>query len=140
MSEGQQHRRKWKNLLIAPKEQLRTGAALFFVGFGLMSTLFGVVLSNLSTSLADGTTTLEDARITLWIAYGIFCTGFFCSALYQAVRITHRYLGPMVAIRRQLKAMREGNFSERMKLREGDEFTDVADDLNALAEKLEKTR
>ncbi len=47
-------------------------------------------------------------------------------------RISFRIAGPVYAIERTLNAMREGDIALRLKLRDGDHFTEVADAINGL--------
>ena len=51
-----------------------------------------------------------------------------------------RIFGPQVAIRRHVKALIAGDYSSRVHLREHDEFMDLADELNQLAESLKESR
>ena len=44
--------------------------------------------------------------------------------------------GPTVAFRRHIQALRQGDFDSRVRLRRGDAFNEVADELNALSEDL----
>ncbi len=55
-----------------------------------------------------------------------------------AILLTHRFLGPMVPIFRQIDEMKEGKFSMRVKLRDKDEMKELSDKLNELADELEK--
>ena len=48
-------------------------------------------------------------------------------------------IGPTVAFKRHIRALREGNYDSRVVLRKGDAFDDVADELNLLAQALAKT-
>jgi signal transduction histidine kinase len=57
-------------------------------------------------------------------------------SIFLALTITHRYLGPMVQIRRHVRSLRDGNYDSIIVLRKNDEFRDIADDLNILAVKL----
>ncbi len=50
---------------------------------------------------------------------------------------THRLVGPTVAFRRQIKEIRRGNYAARIRLRKGDAFPEVAEELNQLAAELE---
>lgn len=141
-------RRKVKNILLAPKSQIRIGAIVFAIGFITMSVLFGIILMRFNDILdafvaisTDRELAMEASRSTkvaLWVTYSALLLGFLFSTFYLALKVTHRYLGPMVAIRRQIHAMKEGQYAERVKLRQDDEFQDIADDLNALAERLQK--
>lgn len=47
---------------------------------------------------------------------------------------SHRIFGPEVSLRRQIDALCKGEYDTRITLRKRDEFKEVADDLNRLAE------
>ena len=52
----------------------------------------------------------------------------------------HRLLGPIVPIRRHLEALKNGDYSSRVSLREGDLFLEVEQDLNELSAALEREK
>jgi methyl-accepting chemotaxis protein len=66
---------------------------------------------------------------------GLTIVGILCFVLW--VTYSHRIFGPIVAIRRHVQAVIDGNFDSRIHLRKFDEFKDLAADLNRLTEKLE---
>ncbi len=51
---------------------------------------------------------------------------------------THRLVGPVMPIRRHIKALRDGLYTHRVTLRRHDGLQDIADDLNDLARTLEE--
>ena len=53
---------------------------------------------------------------------------------------SHRIFGPVVPIRRTIQKLTSGDYSTRINLRLSDEFKNIADDLNHLAEALEKRK
>jgi signal transduction histidine kinase len=53
---------------------------------------------------------------------------------------THSLLGPMIPIARHLKALKEGFYSHRLRLRKKDALHELADQMNELAEVLEKRK
>jgi signal transduction histidine kinase len=57
---------------------------------------------------------------------------------WLCVRISHRFYGPMVPIRRHLVALRAGDYSKRLILRKDDEFRELEQLLNDLAADLER--
>jgi methyl-accepting chemotaxis protein len=59
---------------------------------------------------------------------------------FFGVIITHKMVGPVMVIRRKMEELSNGNLSVRVHLRKGDEFNDLADSFNSMAEKLEKSR
>ena len=58
------------------------------------------------------------------LAVGVFCVAY-----------THRLIGPTVALRRQVQALKNGNYRQRVHLRRGDgTFEGLASDLNELTQ------
>ncbi|MGE3387674.1 MAG: hypothetical protein AB7K41_13170 [Bdellovibrionales bacterium] len=57
-------------------------------------------------------------------------------SIFVTLLITHRIVGPMVAIHRQLDSLIDGDFSNEVRLRKHDEFADVAEKVNLLTRKL----
>jgi len=53
---------------------------------------------------------------------------------------THRMIGPTLPIMRHIKALKDGFYSHRVQLRRHDCFQELANELNALAETLEKRK
>jgi hypothetical protein len=71
----------------------------------------------------------------LWlIGLSVF---FFLLNLFISVFFTHKLIGPTVAFMRTLRDLREERYQSRVFLRKGDAFSYVANELNALAAKLE---
>jgi len=56
------------------------------------------------------------------------------------VAYLRRVVGPIVAFRRQIEALRRGDYAARNTLRRGDPFEDLGKDLNDLAQALEGRR
>jgi methyl-accepting chemotaxis protein len=69
---------------------------------------------------------------------GALVIGFALITVALCVRSTQRLLGPQVPLRRLVQALRAGDASARVHLREGDAFGDLAVDLNGLAEDLQE--
>ena len=57
---------------------------------------------------------------------------------FLGVVMTHRIVGPVMVIRKKMEELSDGNFSVRARLRKNDEFSELADSFNEMAEKLEK--
>ncbi len=58
--------------------------------------------------------------------------------LVLVFKLTHRYYGPLVAVKRFLNILIEGEYSSRISLRKNDELKDIAAKLNELAQALEE--
>ena len=54
------------------------------------------------------------------------------------IRQTHRVVGPLKRIKAALSAIGEGDFTQRIILRKSDVLTDLAGDINKMAERLQK--
>lgn len=77
----------------------------------------------------------DDLTRILMVGMGIFTLMLF--GLWAFV--SHRIFGPSVPIRRHIAKLIEGDYTTRITLRQKDEFKDVAEDLNRLAERLQKS-
>jgi hypothetical protein len=132
--------------LIEPELQLRLPLYLFGVtlGFALLATLhswyaYERLLARLAVEpgyqelLDDQTMTFIGMSFLLLVVYGGVLAGV-CVAYLRGV------LGPIVAFRRQIDALRRGDYSARNTLREGSPFADLGHDLNELAQALEVRR
>ena len=65
------------------------------------------------------------------LAYGLVVVAL-------SVAYLKRILGPIIAFRRHVEALKNGDYAARVSLREGDVFQDLARDLNELAGLLEE--
>ncbi|MFH1222843.1 MAG: HAMP domain-containing protein [Pseudomonadota bacterium] len=57
---------------------------------------------------------------------------------FLGIVITHKIAGPIMVVKRKMKDIISGDLSARARLRKGDEFRDLADSFNNLADILEK--
>lgn len=60
--------------------------------------------------------------------------------LLDTVQLSHRWAGPLVRIRHQIREMSQGHPVENLTLRPDDFWQDLASDLNVLATRCESTR
>ena len=54
------------------------------------------------------------------------------------IRQSHRIVGPMNRLKKMIEAIGNGDFSQRITLRQGDALEDLAKSLNAMTESLQK--
>ncbi len=54
------------------------------------------------------------------------------------IRQSHRVVGPVARMKKMLEAIGNGDFSQRITLREGDALEDLAKSVNAMADTLQK--
>lgn len=57
---------------------------------------------------------------------------------FLGIRQSHRIVGPMNRLKRTLEAIGNGDFSQRIVLRQGDALEDLAKSINTMAETLDK--
>jgi len=57
---------------------------------------------------------------------------------WDAIRFTHRLVGPVVRFRRTMQELAQGQLVRPIKLREGDYLTELRDDVNQLLEALQR--
>ena len=75
----------------------------------------------------------------LWEQYGslfVVLITLFPVFLYDSIRVSHRFAGPMVSFRKSLKSLAHGDAIGRMTFRDGDFWSDLASSLNQVASRL----
>ncbi len=141
-------KRKLSNFLLQPLLQVRLGlyAIVLSVIFGL--GVFTIIYINFYkfydlvlelTDLREEVTDILNSYINgvvIWLLLALFV--YFLITVAISIFFTHKLIGPTYAFRRHIKELTRGNYKSRVNLRKGDAFTEVADDLNELAAKLEQ--
>lgn len=141
-----QHDRHLVNYLLQPLVQLRIGfinvcLSLIFV------LLLGAYVYMKFVQFADVVTTLTEANdeiggmlhsylASVGITAAVLGAVFVVLSLLSSVYFTHRLVGPTVAFRRHIDALIAGDYKVKTKLRNHDAFTEVADSLNKLSDRL----
>ena len=149
MSNNPSQRRRLKGFLLEPRAQLRYGLHFFLLSAGVVLLAQVVTLWSLRAVVgrilqqAGGETARLQAIIgdavstsflsTLWVLPGL---GIAVMAL--AIYLSHRYVGPQVAIKRQIRQLEEGNYGVQCRLRTNDELKEVAGGLNRLSTRLQE--
>lgn len=115
---------------------------------GLLSSIAFTISGRLSTdtllrSAANewpiDPVTLDALISSLHAAFGLIMTSALIVAIaqtYVSLAWSRRVFGPEVPFLNHLKRLNEGDYTSRVHLRQGDEFQDIATELNRLAEKL----
>jgi signal transduction histidine kinase len=70
----------------------------------------------------------------------LLLAGYAVLMLVLITVYTHRMIGPALPLLRHIRALKDGFYSHRVKLRSHDCFQELADELNALAETLEQRK
>ncbi len=113
---------------------LAFGALFAWHSIAAYERLYGLVISSIPEShrvlLLDQTRDFAIVSATILTGYALFVLGV-CLAY------SHGLLGPLVALRRHVQALKDGEYGSRVELRESDRaYLDVAQDLNDLAQSL----
>jgi signal transduction histidine kinase len=142
-------RRRLRNLVQDPRVQYRY--ALYFFGFAVVAAVinqmfmvraFRAILmqallgTNIDPAVLDIAVAvpLQALALRMTLMYPIL--GMVCAAF--AIWVTHKFVGPQVALRRHIHNLAEGNYDSVCHLRTGDELESVAVALNELADELRR--
>jgi hypothetical protein len=144
------NQRKVKNFLLQPLLQLQLAiytvsltivfsAILIAVTYFSFRQTYELILdvTNLPQDVADLVNEYI-ANSAGWLAGAILL--YLVINILITIFLTHRMIGPTIAFRRHIRALMDGNYSSRINLRKGDAFVEVAEDLNSLAEQMEKKK
>lgn len=77
-----------------------------------------------------------------WERHGIIFIMLICLVpifVYDSVRLSNRFTGPMLRFRRAAHDLAEGNTPEKIRLRNNDFWQDVATDFNRVIERQENS-
>jgi HAMP domain-containing protein len=143
--------RNLKSLVIEPFKQIKfglyvIGICVAFLGIcGLMfvtaftqqyqhvMSIFNVIDPKMKWELVT-----NDVFYTNAIRIGVLFASFIGVLFFVVFRMTHRYYGPLVSVQRFIESMEKGDYSKRCKIRTKDELHDLVDQLNSMADSLEK--
>lgn len=148
MSTAVTHKRQRKlvNFLLQPLVQLKIGAFNLGVSF-VFVVLLGVYVYQKFIQFTEVVAQLTQADKEIFSliqgyleSVGITAVGlavmFVAVNLAGTIYLTHKLVGPTIAFRRHIRALMEGNYQMKTRLRTGDAFAEVADDLNQLSDRL----
>ena len=80
----------------------------------------------------------EQLRISIYLIVLILLLMVFM--FFMGVVITHKIAGPMLVLKRKMMDIASGDFSARIRLRRNDEFKDMQDSFNEMADALERKK
>jgi signal transduction histidine kinase len=146
---GQDENRRIQNIFVRPYSQLKLTVAPI-IGLAMILGLIIFVMQNFSQYLETLRSTNQiDTQtiilITSHLYYYLKLTAGIAGVLLVIVlaislMLTHRIFGPMVQINRHVEKLIKGDYTSRIQLRNYDEFRELADGLNALADDLHKKK
>lgn len=135
--------RKIRNYLIKPGYQLRFGFYFISSGLALLGVMIAVIFSKLRTlsetisksgALDIRSQTLIDNLVfeVTWISLFTFVC-FALIVLVYSIVISHRIVGPTVAICAYIDEIKKGNLDAKRTLRKYDELHPIMDSLQEFA-------
>ena len=149
-NETNRQHRNLRTILIEPFKQIKLGVyviALTSTFIFLMGLLFVNAFSEQYQHVMEIFQVVDPKFKWQLVTNDIFKTNvvrmvvllvvFVISLLLVIFRVTHKYYGPLVSIERFVDSIANGDYSQRLVLRRGDELQVVAKKLNQMAENLE---
>jgi hypothetical protein len=142
---GRNARRRSVNLSIERSLQLELPAAFLLLGCAVAVGLAALARSSYGELFAalERLSAPPALEALLRTQTGDFLIALIGIGVLYALALTfltliwcHRLVGPVIAFRRMLAALLAGDASARVRLRRGSAFAELADDLNALAERI----
>lgn len=137
------NQRQIKNILVNPGIQFRLFVpylVMLAIATLLLNGVLFFIVSTVYQVFPDMTPEQSDElNRTLFRSVIVSAVGLSIMAFLGFVLTTvlsHRLLGPLVPIRRHIQKLIEGRYEDRLRLRKKDELHFLADDINALTEKL----
>lgn len=85
---------------------------------------------------------LADHVQAVWNRYAplaVVLITLFPVFLYDSIRLSHRFAGPMVNLKRNLRKLAEGEPIPPLRFRQGDFWQELTSDFNLVADRLSKT-
>lgn len=141
-------KRRIKNFILQPLVQIKLGIYTILLSFIVVIALTWFLYS-LLYPLYDMVLELTDLREQVdivqasyllkagWIIGGSLIF-YLVVTIAISIYYTHKLVGPTFAFRRHIGALIKGDYTSRVNLRRGDAFGEVAQDLNELAQTLQK--
>jgi ABC-type multidrug transport system fused ATPase/permease subunit len=135
---------KRKIYLINPHFQIKF--SLFFCGLIFLSSLiYPITIYDLSSNYIEYASKsspfvsnqLEEMRNSILIFLSLWQLGFIFLVFILCIFFSHKLAGPMYKLQKFLREKLTTDNRDKLRFRKGDYFTEVADDINALFERLE---
>ncbi len=137
---------KRKQLIVARKFQLKYAGIILlmmFITAGFCSyAIYYTTIILFGEKLANVYPQGQLASVINAVNFRILVSVLVVSPLigFLGIYLSHKIAGPIFRIEKTIGKMTQGDFSDRITLRRGDEMKSLADSINKLADFLERTR
>lgn len=101
-------------------------------GFLLATAFILVIIEMLAGNPSGDLSRVQRQHFPVLLAVAILAPLF----VIDLVKFSHRFVGPIVRLRREMKDLADGKLNPPLKFREGDYWKDLAKDFNRISEKL----
>lgn len=112
------------------------------IGYWLMCLLTVLLLLTFTSMLAEPLSVFFPDADGPWLRIGptVVCAVLFLPVvIYDFLRVSNRLVGPIIRLRRGMRALAAGEHVEPIQFRDGDFWRDFADEFNAVARRLHAT-
>ena len=123
---------KRKKFLTDKKYQLKYTSVIMLAMLIVAIVISGTLYWDVSRTL----TTEKVNELMQWDKYIIRVVLLLFAAFLGGIFLSHKIVGPIQRIENSLKKINNGEFDVDIKLREGDEFIKISDEINNIASKL----
>ncbi len=139
-----ENRRRLRNFLLDKPVQYRYGLYFFLVSV-MAAVVSQVLMLRSAETLVLGTLSAGGVDPSIVESFGaaplrllglltlVLLPALALVSVVLAIFLTHRFLGPQVAIKRHVEELLDGNYESVCRLRKHDELSEIAAGLNRLA-------
>lgn len=138
-------RRRIQNALVNPKSQLSLAIPFLLVvmyASALVAFVFfqfsNAINLNIAGMSAETLELLSQAQERLFLQMSLGIILLFIATIVYWAFVSHRIFGPFVQIEKQVDNFLAGRYSDKIQLRQHDEFKGLATKLNELGTQLER--
>lgn len=128
---GQRRRRIFAD--IGVQGRLLRHILLHWIGFLLATAAILVFLEMLSGG-SGGLARVREMHMPTLVAVIVLAPVF----IRDMIQFSHRFVGPVVRLRREMKDLADGKINPPLKFRENDYWKEMADDFNRLSARMAK--
>lgn len=132
-------KRKLSNILINPGFQLKAAFLIFWSGLCIGAAniaLFYLFIQALQERNPTDAALVDEALSKMMLGAIVVTALLSFAATAVSIFITHRAAGPAYHIKKVIEKIRAGETNARVNLRKNDEFQDVAQSFNKMADEL----
>jgi nitrogen fixation/metabolism regulation signal transduction histidine kinase len=136
MSQEAKNQRQLKNFIINRGYQLKQVFWIATVMLGLSVSFVSVVMIWIRAIFQElNVPMVVDLQGLFWNLVVVVILFVFMSIVF-AIVLSHRTAGPMFKFKKVFTEIKEGNLQQRIILRPGDDFREVAEEFNAMMDKV----